>query len=262
MQGQVRLLPVLIFIALLAFSVRLAEVVTGISHLSGTAYAEEKKAEEEKPPEEKPSEAKPEDVAQEEKKEEPEEEKKAEEKVPDDEKAEAKEGDKKEKSKAEEVDVQTPKWQDASDADTESVGIKMELLEELSQRRKDLDEKDKTLKVQEALLKAATQELDRKYQELEKLRKEIEGLLGKQSEQEDARIGSLVKIYEGMKPQDAARIFDTLDLDVLVSVLTRMSERKVSPVLAAMNPERARTITIMMAEQKQLPSLPEVAPPP
>ena len=49
------------------------------------------------------------------------------------------------------------------------------------------------------------------------------------------------------------RIFD---LDILVEVISRMSERKVSPVLAAMNPERARTITIMLAEQKSLPELP------
>ena len=60
-----------------------------------------------------------------------------------------------------------------------------------------------------------------------------------------------------MKPKDAARIFDTLDLDVLVSVMSQMSERKLSPILASMNPERARTITIMLAEQKQLPQLPQ-----
>jgi flagellar motility protein MotE (MotC chaperone) len=89
------------------------------------------------------------------------------------------------------------------------------------------------------------------------LRREIENLLQKQSEEEMARINSLVKIYQGMKPKDAARIFDTLDLDILVVVVSKMSERKLSPVLAAMNPERARTVTIMLAEQKQLPSLPQ-----
>ena len=95
-----------------------------------------------------------------------------------------------------------------------------------------------------------------KYKELLKLRSEIEDLLGQQSEAEKARIDSLVKIYEGMKPKDAARIFDTLDLDVLVAVMSKMSERKLSPILAAMNPERARTVTIMLAEEKQLPELP------
>ena len=92
---------------------------------------------------------------------------------------------------------------------------------------------------------------------MDALRSEITKLLEEQSEEEKARIVSLVKIYEGMKPKEAARIFDTLDLDILVNVTSQMSERKLSPVLAAMNPDRAKTLTIMLAEQKTLPVLPE-----
>ena len=44
----------------------------------------------------------------------------------------------------------------------------------------------------------------------------------------------------------------------LVSVAGIMSERRLAPILANMNPERARTITIMLAEQKKLPELPFV----
>ena len=87
------------------------------------------------------------------------------------------------------------------------------------------------------------------------MQKDIESLLEKQGGQQKDRVISLVKIYEGMKPKDAARIFDTLDLDVLIQVMSKMSERKVAPVLAAMNPERARTVTIMLVEQKTLPTL-------
>ena len=97
----------------------------------------------------------------------------------------------------------------------------------------------------------------KRKEDIEKINDPGENLLENQSEEEKARIVSLVKIYEGMKPKDAARIFDTLDLDILVSVVSQMSERKLSPVLAAMNPERARTVTIMLAEQKRLPSLPQ-----
>ncbi len=148
-------------------------------------------------------------------------------------------------------------WQDANDSDLTYSGIKMELFEDLSARRKELEQKEQQLATREALIKAAERELDQKYQELSALREQIEKLLVEQSEEEQASIQSLVKIYEGMKPKEAARIFDTLDLDVLVSVLSRMSERRLSPILAAMNPERARTVTILLAEQKQLPSLPD-----
>lgn len=134
--------------------------------------------------------------------------------------------------------------------------IQAELAEDLVKQRKRLEAREATLIQKEALLQAAEQELDRKYEELVVLRENIEQLLEKQSEEEDARINSLVKIYENMKPKEAATIFNTLDLDILVEVVSRMSERKVSPVMAAMNPERARTITIMLAEQKKLPELP------
>lgn len=134
--------------------------------------------------------------------------------------------------------------------------VQKELVADLLKQRKRLEERETALVQKEALLSAAEQALDRKYQEMLALRTDIEDLLGKQSKEEDERIDSLVKIYEGMKAKEAAGIFNTLDLDILVEVISRMSERKVSPILASMNPERARTVTIMLAEQKKLPELP------
>jgi len=61
-------------------------------------------------------------------------------------------------------------------------------------------------------------------------------------------------VYEAMKSKDAARIFNTLDLDVLVDVMSRMSDRKISPILAQMEPERARTVTMMLAQNGGLPA--------
>jgi flagellar motility protein MotE (MotC chaperone) len=132
----------------------------------------------------------------------------------------------------------------------------MEVLQDLAARRDSLDKKEQELQTREALLRAAEQEIDRKYQELSSLRSELENLLNKQSEEEKSRIISLVKVYENMKPKEAARIFDTLDIPVLMSVMSKMSERKLSPIMASMNPERAKTMTIMLAEEKALPTLP------
>ncbi|MGH1375726.1 MAG: MotE family protein [Alphaproteobacteria bacterium] len=231
MFGPIRILPLLIIVSILAFSIRVSEVITGVSNLSNTAYAESKSDKKEDHGEEDghdKGKKKKEDShgkghgAME---------------VVDDEMAEA------------------PEWRDANDSNLDITSVKVEMFKDLAKRRNQIEKSEKDLHVREALLKAAEQEIDRKYQELTKLRKEIESLLDKQSEEEGQRIDSLVKIYEGMKPKDAARIFNTLDIDVLVSVISKMSERKISPVLAAMNPERVRTITIMLAEQKTLPSL-------
>lgn len=245
--GFLRVLPLLILVAILAFSVRLADVVTGVSHLSGAAFAAEdaghdeeghgagsggdKAADHGEEPDATVSPPQGEGAAD------------AGEKTP---------------IVFEDNTARAPEWRDAGDSDLDTAAVSMELYEDLATRRKELDKMQQDLQVKEALLKAAEQELDRKYQELTKLRGEIESLLGKQTEEEQKQITSLVKVYEGMKPKDAARIFDTLDIDVLVQVVSQMSERKLSPVLAAMNPERARTITIMLAEQKTLPVLPKI----
>lgn len=235
MKGSFKLLPLLLIVSVLSFSVRLTEVVTGLSNLSGVAFAEsktEKSKDHKKSKTEKKKKSKHDD-----------EEDSKDDKHDDD--MEVADG---EKSKA-------PKWRDASDSDFDVSHVKMELFEDLSRRRKGLDKYEKNLHMREALLKATEQELDRKYNELSKLRQEIEALLDTQSKEESKRVERLVKIYEGMKPKDAARIFDTLDIDVLLSVVSGMSERKVSPVLAAMNPERVRTITILLVKQNKLPTL-------
>lgn len=147
----------------------------------------------------------------------------------------------------------TSKWRDSLDTDFEYSDVQIELFEDLAQRRKDLDKREKELAVKDALLKAAQQEMEQKFKELTSLRSEIEELLVEQTDEEKLRISSLVKIYEGMKAKDAARIFNTLDLDVLMQVVTQMSERKSAPIIAAMDVDRARTVTIMLAERKQLP---------
>ena len=154
-------------------------------------------------------------------------------------------------------EIDPPLWLDAGDARMQNSALQMEMIEELAEKRKFLDSREAELATREAIMQASEKEIKRKYEELKNLKNEIEILLGQQSDAEKARIASLVKVYEGMKAKDAARIFDTLDIDVLVSVMSQMSERRLSPILASMNPERARTVTIILAEQKKLPELPQ-----
>ncbi|MFH1158855.1 MAG: flagellar protein FlbB [Pseudomonadota bacterium] len=135
----------------------------------------------------------------------------------------------------------------------------LEVLQSLSLRRDELDKREKKMGEQEALLRAAEGEVDRKVAELNKIRSELEDLLNRQQNIQDERISSLVKIYENMKPQLAARIFDTLEMEVMLSVISKMSERKSSPILANMDPEKARQVTIQLAEQRKLPGLPASA---
>lgn len=230
--SNLKVIPLLILVSALSFSVRLVDVVSGASSLSGSAVAASD-AEDVKTEPLEMSDAGSQEL---------EEKNNSEPSISLDD-SESGLGD-------------SPTWRDPVDDDPAYEAVRMEVFKDLSQRRADLESKERELTTREALLRAAEQELDRKYEELSQLRSQIEALLQQQSEEEIARIRSLVKIYETMKPKDAARIFDTLDLDILASVTSEMSERRLSPILAAMNPERARTVTTILAEQKQLPTLP------
>ena len=55
-----------------------------------------------------------------------------------------------------------------------------------------------------------------------------------------------------MKPRDAAKIFDELEMPVLLQVVSNMKEIKVAPVIASMNPARARDLSIELARSKTI----------
>jgi len=158
---------------------------------------------------------------------------------------------------AQNMDGERVEWRDSLDTDFEYSDVQMELFEDLSRRREALEKRERELAMREALLKAAEKEMDQKYEELVSIRNEIQELMKEQSEEEKERIASLVKIYEGMKAKDAARIFNTLEMDVLIEVMAQMSERKSAPIIAAMNPDRARSVTILLAQRQSLPDLDE-----
>ena len=67
--------------------------------------------------------------------------------------------------------------------------------------------------------------------------------------QEADRFKGIVTMYENMKPKDAARIFDRLDLNILIEVSTAMNPRKMSAILAQMTPDTAERLTVELANR-------------
>lgn len=225
-----KIFPLLLFVACLAFTVRLGEIAMGVWTLDGpVAFAEDAPA---PPPQD--ALASPEAAA---------------ENAEDDAPIQFDENS--------DSEAAGENWVDPGLDSFQTLPVQQEILQDLNARRERMDQREKDLNMREALLRATEQELDRKLQEMNVLRGELEGLMKQQSDDEVKQIQSLVKVYEGMKAKDAARIFNTLDIEILLSVMSRMSERKLSPILAEMNPDRAREITIRLAEQRSLPELPD-----
>lgn len=126
-------------------------------------------------------------------------------------------------------------------------GPERALLTDLRSRRTELDTRADALTAREAALGAAEKRIASRVEELNGLQKRLEALDAARKEHEEANWRGLVKLYENMRPRDAATIFNELDLPVLLQVLDRMNERKAAPVLAAMQPERARQVTAELA---------------
>lgn len=132
----------------------------------------------------------------------------------------------------------------------------VDVLQQLAKRREEIEKRARQLDEREALIQAAEQRMDQKMAELKALQAMVEDLLKKQSEEQEAELKSLVKLYENMKPKDAAQVFEEMDMDVLLDVVERMNERKAAPILALVTPTRAKEITYELASRKVLP-LPE-----
>lgn len=137
--------------------------------------------------------------------------------------------------------------------------IELDILQSLSIRRQELEEWSAQVAMRESLLDASEIKLEQKIGEMRSLQENIQKLLAEYNTQEDAKIRSLVKIYENMKPKDAARIFEEMDMPILLRVVDEMSERKAAPVLAKMSPTRAKELTIELAEQRKLREQGEMA---
>jgi flagellar motility protein MotE (MotC chaperone) len=125
----------------------------------------------------------------------------------------------------------------------------IDLLQKLADRRDQLEKRERSLEQRDAMLAAAEKRLQDKTEELQAMKTELQAMLSKHNEQEDNRLKSLVRIYETMKPKEAAQIFDKLEMPVLIGVVERMKEAKVAPILANMQPERAKAVTAMLADR-------------
>lgn len=132
-----------------------------------------------------------------------------------------------------------------------------QLLKHYADRRAELEKSAKDVSMREALLSAAEKRIEQKLKELEGVRNEIQNLLKMGDERQSQQLESLVKIYETMKPKEAARIFEQLDLPVLLDVFQKMKETKTAPILAAMDPMKAKEVTSALVEKRILPAVPQ-----
>ena len=96
---------------------------------------------------------------------------------------------------------------------------------------------------------AAEKRIESKVEEMKSLEGKAVTAAGQRNEQESARFKGIITMYEGMKPKDAAKVFDRLEMGVLIEIASQIAPRKMSDILGLMQPEAAERLTVELARR-------------
>ena len=112
-----------------------------------------------------------------------------------------------------------------------------------AERREALDLRNKEIDKKVIQLKVTEEEINKKLAQLQAYEKKLRSLMQEYSAKEKERLDSLVKLYASMKPRDAARILNTLDIEVSTALVREMKPSASSAILSQMEASKAKAIT-------------------
>jgi flagellar motility protein MotE (MotC chaperone) len=123
------------------------------------------------------------------------------------------------------------------------------ILERLQARRQELEQRAREVEIRESLLKSAEKRIEGRVEEMKATEARITTAIGQKSEDDAARFKGIITMYESMKPKDAAKVFDRLEMSVLYEIASKIAPRKMSDILGLMQPEAAERLTVELARR-------------
>src|ERR1700731_1495219 len=123
------------------------------------------------------------------------------------------------------------------------------ILERLQSRRQELEARAREIDIRESLLKAAEKRIDSRVEELKAVEARISAVTTQKAEADTARFKGIITMYESMNPKDAAKVFDRLEMPVLLEIASQIAPRKMSDILGLMSTEAAERLTVEMARR-------------
>jgi len=123
------------------------------------------------------------------------------------------------------------------------------LLERLQARRQELEQRAREIEIRESLLKSTEKRIEGRVEEMKATEAKISTATGQKAEQDSARFKGIIIMYENMKPKDAAKVFDRLEMPVLYEIASQIAPRKMSDIMGLMQPEAAERLTVELARR-------------
>ena|SRR3989338_791208 len=110
----------------------------------------------------------------------------------------------------------------------------------LAERKKVLDQREEDLNRLAAEIEKQKNEIEEKIKKIEETRSKISSVLEEKIKTDDAKVDTLVQMYSNMKPQQVAKVFETLDEDLVIDILSRMKKKVAGDILNLVKPEKAQ----------------------
>lgn len=136
---------------------------------------------------------------------------------------------------------------------SESANIKnegFEHLTNLNERKKQLDDREAELNRIEQELAQQKESLEKRIVELEQMRKQISEKLEDRVRIDNDKVDKLVEFYSNMKPPQAAKVFETMDEDLVVQIISKMKKKNAADILNLLKPEKAQNFSEKFAGYK------------
>ncbi len=108
----------------------------------------------------------------------------------------------------------------------------------LEKKRQQLAEREAALAAKEEELKKLAAGMDSKIRELETAKKLMESSLRQKQGQENDRFKKILRVYKGLKPEEAGRLMDKLDETMAIEMLNRMDQKTAVKLIPFLNQPR------------------------
>ena len=112
---------------------------------------------------------------------------------------------------------------------------------------------EEELKVQRNMIAVAEKRVDEKIAIYTEMKQTLRDLMGQKTQEEEAELLRLVKVYETMKPKAAAPIMERLDDQTRLAIASRMKEVKLALILTYMDKDAAQALTRQLMQKTDLP---------
>ncbi len=105
-------------------------------------------------------------------------------------------------------------------------------------RRRQLAEKEAALAAKEQELKKLAVKLDARLAEINAVKKSLDESVKAKRQEMNERYKRMLKIYKGLKPEEAGKLMDKLDEDTVIGMLNQMDQKTAIKLIPYLNQPR------------------------